>query len=114
MFEYYENGVRKRTIEVTHKDGLGFYLAYVDRVPDGHKHFVAINRTINSRDAVEFQYGGEPFFIPEALLIPKETAMMAVRQFCQSGSQPDRIHWVPLTELAWDSTSGAWKVPQRI
>src|SRR5262245_1857703 len=106
-FDYLENSLNKATLEVTSKQGLGFFLDITERDPRAHRHFVAVRDCSIAGTAV-LHYGGEPFIVPKAFFHPPKIACKVALDFCRYGGRPPDIRWCAQRELNWDSTN--WRL----
>src|SRR5262245_54190219 len=111
VFNVFQGEERQAMLEVTCKDGCGFYLLQIEKQDRGYQYHLAVNTEMKNSKLAKLHYGGEPFFVPAPLFIPRELAEKVAKDFCKTGKCPSCVRWVARSTLHWDSTTGEWTPP---
>jgi hypothetical protein len=56
--------------------------------------------------AVRVCTGGQPFYLPEAMFVPRELAYAVVEEFCRTGQRSQAIRWREAVKVHWDAETG--------
>ena len=57
-------------------------------------------------DAIRVSTGGQPFYLPETMFVPRDLAYSVVEEFCRTGQRSPAIRWREATTVHWDPEAG--------
>jgi hypothetical protein len=108
VLEFLELEKRVAWLEMSCKDGVGFYLHCKSKDPNKSQSY-AINTAVKSLETVKLHFGGEPIFVPLQFFHSPERAAAAMKEFRRTADLPSDFEWFGLDKLnSWDDETGEW------